>query len=115
LAIDLNPRAFGFIDLDIALGNDLPWLWFESTLRPLAVPLTTPTPPPLIECRLPIPYTISRCINALFGVRSADQIEPDAATLTRVIPMLGQWNDPLPMLLANLRQLRHPGSLIRPY
>ncbi len=24
LAIDLNPRAFGFINLDIALGHDLP-------------------------------------------------------------------------------------------
>jgi hypothetical protein len=130
LAIDLNPRAFGFIDLDIALGNDLPWLWFESTLRPLtagtATGNTQPLPVPLgaapgvrqpkvIECRLPIPYTISRCINALFGVRSADESKPDAVTATRVIPMLGHWDDPLPMLLANLQQLRHPGSLIRPY
>jgi D-aspartate ligase len=122
-AIDLNPRAFGFIDLDIALGNDLPWLWYESTLRPLAAGsaegkrlVAPPTgSQPVIECRLPIPYTISRCINALFGVRSADQTEPDAVTAARVIPMLGQWSDPLPMLLATLRQLRHPGSLIRPY
>jgi D-aspartate ligase len=114
LAIDLNPRAFGFIDLDIAVGNDLPWLWFESTLRPLTARVTAP-PPPVIECRLPIPYTINRCINALFGVRSADEIEPDTMTATRVIPMLGQWSDPLPLLLANLRQLRHPGSLVRPY
>jgi hypothetical protein len=126
LAIDLNPRAFGFIDLDIALGNDLPWLWFESTLRPLTagavignpMPLAAPlmaAPPKGIECRLPIPYTISRFINALLGVRSADESEPGAVTATRVIPMLGHWDDPLPMLLANLRQLRHPGSLIRPY
>ena len=126
LAIDLNPRAFGFIDLDIALGNDLPWLWFESTLRPLTagaatgnpLPLSAPltaVPPKVIECRLPIPYTISRCINALLGVRSADETEPNAVTATRVIPMLGHWDDPLPMLLANLQQLRHPGSLIRPY
>jgi D-aspartate ligase len=113
LAIDLNPRAFGFIDLDVALGNDLPWLWFQSTLRPLtAGPVV---PPRTIECRLPIPYTISRCINALFGVRSADEIEHGAPKATKVIPMLGHWNDPLPMLLANLQQLRHPGSLVRPY
>ena len=120
LAIDLNPRAFGFIDLDIARGNDLPWLWFESTLRPLAggPPLTagaslTVTPEAVIECRLPIPYTINRCINMLFGVRSAD--ETGSVGATRVIPMLGHWDDPLPLLLANLQQLRHPGSLIRPY
>jgi D-aspartate ligase len=113
LAIDLNPRAFGFIDLDVARGNDLPWLWFESTLRPLTAGLAVP--PGIIECRLPIPYTISRCINALFGVRSADETEPGAVKATKVIPMLGHWNDPLPMLLANLKQLRHPGSLVRPY
>jgi hypothetical protein len=75
----------------------------------------TITPPKVIECRLPIPYTISRCINALFGVRSPDEIESNAVNATRVIPMLGHWDDPLPMLLANLQQLRHPGSLIRPY
>jgi hypothetical protein len=75
----------------------------------------TVTPPAVIECRLPIPYTISRCINALFGVRSADEIGAEAVNATRVIPMLGHWDDPLPLLLANLRQLRHPGSLIRPY
>ncbi|MFL6600312.1 MAG: hypothetical protein ACJ8R9_03195 [Steroidobacteraceae bacterium] len=122
LAIDLNPRAFGFIDLDIARGNDLPWLWFQSTLRPLAPepaagdnpPLMAPSPP-VIECRLPIPYTISRFINTLFGSRSADDTGPMHRTAKRIIPMLGQWRDPLPMLLANLRQLRHPGSLVRPY
>jgi hypothetical protein len=81
---------------------------------PLAAPLMA-APPKGIECRLPIPYTISRFINALLGVRSADESEPGAVTATRVIPMLGHWDDPLPMLLANLRQLRHPGSLIRPY
>lgn len=123
LAIDLNPRAFGFIDLDIALGNDLPWLWYESTLRPLTTGSTEgktpvaspPAAPPVIECRLPIPYTISRCINALFGVQAACESEREAVSATRVIPMLGRWSDPLPMLLANLQQLRHPGSLIRPY
>jgi D-aspartate ligase len=125
LAIDLNPRAFGFIDLDIVRGNDLPWLWFESTLRPLtAEPATdlagsrallTAPPAPVIECRLPIPYTISRFINALFATRSTGETESDAVTATRVIPMLGQWSDPLPMVLANLQQLRHPGGLIRPF
>ncbi len=30
-AIDLNPRAFGQISLDIAHGRDLPLLWYQST------------------------------------------------------------------------------------
>ena len=29
-AIDLNPRGFGQMSLDIALGDDLPALWYES-------------------------------------------------------------------------------------
>lgn len=112
LAIDLNPRAFGFIGLDIALGNDLPWLWLESTLRPLpAAPPRVAQPQP-IECRLPIPYTLGRWINALFGVSAA---EHDPGPRARVIPMSGHWSDPIPLLLATLQQLRHPGSLIRPY
>ena len=112
LAIDLNPRAFGFIGLDIALGNDLPWLWLQSTLQPLPAAPPTVAQPQAIECRLPIPYTLGRCINALFGVSAA---ESDPRPRTKVIPMSGHWNDPIPLLVATLRQLRHPGSLIRPY
>lgn len=134
LAIDLNPRAFGFIGLDIALGNDLPWLWFQSTLRALTPEdcsggSPAAPPRPALECRLPIPYTIGRCVNALcgFGSRQRTQVLPDSGTQpsaqmkvgdntkTTVIPMLGHWSDPLPLLFASLQQLRHPGSLIRPY
>jgi D-aspartate ligase len=122
LAIDLNPRAFGFIGLDIERGNDLPWLWFQSTLRPLPTPALASGAAPqsagaaaAIECRLPVPYTIGRCVNALFGLRSGDEDEKRAGERTRIIPMAGHWNDPLPMILAGLRQFRHPGSLIRPY
>jgi D-aspartate ligase len=116
LAIDLNPRAFGFIALDIALGNDLPWLWFQSTLRPLESKVHY-DPRRVMECRLPIPYAISRCINALVGVRTPGEFETPygGAPKGGTVPMLGDWHDPVPMLLSNLRLLRHPGSLIRPY
>jgi hypothetical protein len=119
LAIDLNPRAFGFIGLDIALGNDLPWLWFRSTVEPLRSPAAgtglADVQPPVLECRLPIPYTVSRWINVLFGVRTPADAAADAGTARRVLPMLGHWKDPLPLLAASARQLRHPGSLVRPY
>ena len=113
LAIDLNPRAFGFMGLDIALGNDLPWLWYQSTLRPLAAGPHLSTRP-VVECRLPVPYYISRCVNRLLGVRDTDFI-PGTAPQASAVLMLGDWSDPLPMLASNLRLLRHPGSLIRPY
>ena len=153
LAIDLNPRAFGFITLDMALGNDLPWLWFQSTFRavdgcgneagalpsgpPHGRPNTAPNAPsngppnaslnaphPVVECRLPIPYTVGRCVNALFGLEApvgmqagatAAKAAASTVSVAKPIPMLGHWIDPLPLLLANLRQLRHPGGLVRPY
>jgi hypothetical protein len=116
LAIDLNPRAFGFIGLDIALGNDLPWLWFQSTLQPLDARVQ-PEPRQRLECRLPIPYAISRFVNVLWGVRAADDFEADCdgAARSRTVPMLGDWHDPLPLLVSNLHLLHHPGSLVRPY
>jgi hypothetical protein len=55
-------------------------------------------------------------VNAVFGIRS-----PQEHTATFEAPegqpvlMLGDWQDPVPTLLANLRLLRHPGSLVRPY
>jgi hypothetical protein len=111
LAIDLNPRAFGFLALDMALGNDLPWLWFRSTLSPLS-----PTPQravrPVIESRLLVPHLIGRCVGWLCG---AEPDEPARPRAQAQIPMLGHWCDPVPLLLSNLRLLRHPGGLIRPY
>jgi predicted ATP-grasp superfamily ATP-dependent carboligase len=35
--IELNPRGFGFMALDIALGNDLPWLWYQTTHGPVSI------------------------------------------------------------------------------
>ena len=41
-AIDLNPRGFGQMSLDIALGNDLPRIWYESVTGRAAPPLDAP-------------------------------------------------------------------------
>ena len=101
--------------LDIALGNDLPWLWMQSTFRPLESKVYT-DPRQILECRLPVPYLISRCVNAVFGIRSPQEYEATyQEPKGKPIPMLGDWHDPVPALLANLRLLRHPGSLLRPY
>lgn len=115
LAIDLNPRAFGFIALDIALGNDLPWLWLRSTLRALE-PRTIPATRPVMESRLLIPYSINRVVGALLSARHGKPEEEDAHPPAEAsVSMLGSWDDPVPMLLSNLSLLRHPGSLLRPY
>jgi hypothetical protein len=117
LAIDLNPRAFGFLSLDMALGNDLPWLWFQSTLGAAALQPVTRLPQ-VIESRLGIPYHLNRCAQLLLGAREPGEEgnggEP-APKVDRIVPMVGGWSDPVPHVLANLSLLRHPRALLRPY
>ncbi len=114
LAIDLNPRGFGFMMLDIALGADLPGLWYESTLR-------VPTAKPVhyagesVEARFPIPYYAARLVGWLTGHRSGGHDSRDASKSVRWVSMLGGWADPVPTMLINMRLLRHPRSLVRPH
>jgi D-aspartate ligase len=111
LAIDLNPRAFGFINLDIALGRDLPWLWFCSTMG--AVERSVPSKQAdVIEARNSIIHFLIRLSKKRPAKPAA---APDDAGDARRphIPLLGNWSDPLPLLLANARILRHPRSLLR--
>jgi D-aspartate ligase len=115
LAIDLNPRAFGFMALDLALGNDLPWLWYQSTRQALT-PLTPPTSRPILEARFSIPHAVGRGILRLFGRRfPAGPHTRQGSAARSVLPMLGHWSDPVPLLVSNARLLRHPGGLMRPF
>ena len=115
LAIDLNPRAFGFMALDLALGNDLPWLWYQST-REVLTPLAPRTSHPVLEARFSIPHAVGRGILRLFGRRfPAGPPRRHDRGPHGVLPMLGHWSDPLPLLVSNVRLLRHPGGLMRPF
>jgi D-aspartate ligase len=115
LAIDLNPRAFGFMALDLALGNDLPWLWYQST-RQVLTPQPLPASRPILEARFSIPHLVGRGILRLFGRRFPPGPRKRHASVPgRVLPMLGHWSDPLPLLVSNARLLRHPGGLMRPF
>jgi D-aspartate ligase len=115
LAIDLNPRGFGFMKLDIARGSDLPWLWYQSSLGRLSQDIK-PMPLPEAECRQPLPYYTSRLVGLLKGPRRVALLRKVWQELrTPWISMTGHWHDPLPKLLALLAMLRHPGSLVRPY
>lgn len=115
LAIDLNPRAFGFIALDLALGNDLPWLWYQST-RQVLTPLPPPKERPILEARFSIPHAVGRGILRLFGRRFPVGPRRRPGILPHsVLPMLGHWSDPVPLLLSNAHLLRHPRGLMRPF
>jgi hypothetical protein len=108
-AIDLNPRGYGFLELDIARGADLPWLWYRSTLeaqQPSAVPL----PAVSLEAR----NRFRHLLNAVTRPRrTLRQERRDPEKPRSSVSMIGHWSDPLPMLLSNLQLLRHPRSLLR--
>jgi D-aspartate ligase len=115
LAIDLNPRAFGFINLDIALGNDLPWLWLQSTLGPV-IPQPRPTHDSTLEAR----HTMLHFLRELSVGRSRTAARPaierrDPHRPRAWISILGYRSDPLPMLLSHALLLRNPRSLLRTF
>jgi hypothetical protein len=112
-AIDLNPRAFGFIALDIARGADLPRLWYRST-REKMQPVIKETPRASIEARHGLLHFMKRITGRAARSEEGPQHERRDLSLPRAsISMLGAWSDPLPMLISHLYLLRHPRSLMR--
>jgi D-aspartate ligase len=108
-AIDLNPRGYGFLELDIARGADLPWLWYRSTLE-AQQPSAAALPAVSLEAR----NRFRHLLNALTRPRRALRMERrDPEKPRSSVSMIGHWSDPLPMLLSNLQLLRHPRSLLR--
>jgi D-aspartate ligase len=115
LAIDLNPRSFGFMNLDIARGSDLPWLWYLATHNQLPL-LRAISQLPVMESRQSLPFFVSRLVMLLSGPRRRQQWRQFRNELrSSWVSMTGQWHDPAPKLLALFSVLRHPGSLVRPY
>jgi len=110
-AIDLNPRAFGFLELDIARGADLPWLWYRSTFE-VQHPVKAPLRPMNLEAR----HRVRHLLNAISPLRrrsSRASQEPSNNQPRSSVSMLGHWSDPLPMIISNFLLLRNPRSLLR--
>jgi D-aspartate ligase len=111
-AIDLNPRGFGFIEMDIARGSDLPWLWYRSTREPVA-PLPHQSLRASAEAHSMLPG-LSRLFHPRLHESSAgagDRHHQGVARLS--VSMAGYWQDPLPMIANGLYSLRHPRGFLR--
>jgi hypothetical protein len=110
-AIDLNPRVFGFIALDIARGSDLPWLWYRSTLQRM-----TPSPNAIYRSAIIARSSLLAFMEPLskFRRRLMDGEEGRNSSLPRAaVSMLGLWSDPVPMIVNRLYELRHPRDFLR--
>jgi hypothetical protein len=111
-AIDLNPRAFGFLELDIARGSDLPWLWFQSTIN-AQVPAPHAVSEGPIQARHWMLHAMRMMVRAFTPAKRVASERGDPSTAPVSVSMLGHRSDPLPMILSNLYLLRHPRSFVR--
>ncbi len=113
--IDLNPRAFGQVALDIARGHDLPLHWYRSVtglnLPDASVPDSLPT-----QWRLGLPLTVDLVVELARGDHRRETLKELGGLLTRSgVGATGDWGDPLPALHFQRSMLRHPGGLVRPF
>jgi D-aspartate ligase len=114
-AIDLNPRGFGQMSLDIALGNDLPRVWYESVTG-VRLPVAPARRPPPELWHEGVSTYLDFAVRFARGPRRA-QILAQAlrrAGMSKVGPAF-EWRDPLPGLIFGLKHFRHPRSLIKSF
>lgn len=106
VAIDLNPRAHGFISFDIARNHDLPLLW-QRLATGQAVPPAAPARDDLVWTHA-VPFAARRLAHRLKG----RPVEPAPRA---TVDIVNDVRDPLPSLPFLAVMLRHPGGLLRPF
>jgi D-aspartate ligase len=113
-AIDLNPRAFGEISLDVARGNDLPLLWYRSVTGE-RVPLRPRAVRNVRLWRQAVPFYTAAVVRLARGPQRWAHARHIARILaTPSVDATFEWSDPLPGVVHALHWLRHPGGLVRP-
>lgn len=117
--IDLNPRAFGQVSLDVASGRDLPWLWYATCSD-------TPTPagPGPADAGddtstywiYGLPFYTGAVVSALLGPDRVQAVRDLAGRQNR--PRVGALYDPgdrKPAIAYVAHGLRHFGGVARPF
>ena len=112
-AIDLNPRGFGQMSLDIARGNDLPRIWYHSVTG-IRLPVASPRTHPPQLWHDALATLVDFVVRMLCGPERRRTLEHayDRASASRVGAAF-DWRDPVPGVVFGLGNLRHPRALIR--
>ncbi len=114
-AIDLNPRGFGQMSLDVGRGNRLPLLWYRS-----ATGLASPDPRPRVRAPrlwiLGVPFAAGTAVRLVLGSGRRAYVRKLLSLLVqpRAAAMFW-WADPMPGVMLAIWMLRHPGGLVKPY
>lgn len=112
LVNDLNPRGFGFMSFNDALGQDLSWMWYQATTG--GVPDAATRPPLGQRWIIGLPFHWRMLWALLLGPDRGNVLRrwrhalasPSATGIFRL-------DDPLPALFDLLAALRHPRSFVR--
>jgi D-aspartate ligase len=112
-AIDLNPRAFGQITLDIARGRDLPKLWYRSVCGEHVddAPAVRSAPRFWQDA---VPRYAELVVNVVRGPNRRSSFRHEVRRLRE--PRVGaafDRRDPIPGVLFGLSHLRHPRAFGR--
>ncbi len=114
-AIDLNPRGFGQMSLDMARGNDLPRLWYQ-TVTGIRLPVAAPRAHPPEFWHDAVASYVGFIVRV---VRGPERRHIVGHALGRAqaskVGAAFEWRDPVPGILFGLSHLRHPRALIRPF
>jgi predicted ATP-grasp superfamily ATP-dependent carboligase len=112
-AIDLNPRAFGQISLDVALGHDLPVLWYRD-MSGCDVTAAPPRRRPPEYWQQAVPVHTATLLRVLRGPgRLAAAKEAIARAARPHVGAVYDHRDPAPGLVFAWAILRNPRRLIR--
>ena len=114
-AVDLNPRGFGQMTLDMALGDDLPVLWYRSV---------TGEDVPTAPARRSRPLYWHDAVASYLGFavrfvrgphRSAIAGHAKGRVLSPSVGSMFDRGDPLPGVIFGLGHFRHPRAFVRPF
>lgn len=111
VAIDYNPRLGGIVALDIARGNDLPWVWYQASLG--ECPGVQAPARAGLYWRESVPFHLGALVRVLRGPQRLRQFAEYRQALRRPAVSAVEQADWLPRWLFNLRMFRHPRFLLR--
>jgi hypothetical protein len=114
-AIDLNARGFGQMSLDIALGNDLPRLWYESVTG-TRLPRSSPRRRPPTFWHDAVSSYVGFALRLLRGPARHVIVRRGFGRLfAPSVEAAFDWRDPVPGVLFALLHLRHPRAFMRQF
>lgn len=113
--IDLNPRAYGQVSLEVARGNDLPGLWYRLATGAELAALPAHDPAPEVW-QSGTTYLPGAVLGIVAGPDRRRRLRELRSLMRR--PRVGSiydGDDRKPAAVLALTLLRHPGSFVRPF